>query len=253
MSDSKKFELVAVFMAGGRGTRLRPLTDNIPKPLAMVQDKTLLQRNLDRVIDNVDRVIIVVSYLAELIQREIGDEYKGKPIVYALQDNPKGGTLDAFRTAIYKDTQKKVDLEVNYLVSNSDDLHGPELYQDFFKTIKVFPNQSLVGAKIFEDQARLSSFGVIETNDRGDYQKIWEKPEKYVSNLVNIGLYYFPNKIIHLVSKDRDVQNNGEEYLTDLLNWIHKEDSIRVISTTGFWMPITNLEDLSAAQNLRLK
>lgn len=106
-------------MAAGRGSRLRPLTDVMPKPLVPVAGRGTLPRLLDELPDAIDRIILVVGYLQDKIREAIGNAYRGKPVVYVTQD-PLDGTGGALRRAELAIRSER------FLVINGDDLYARE-------------------------------------------------------------------------------------------------------------------------------
>lgn len=80
----------AMILAAGKGERMRPLTDNIPKPLLKVKEKTLIEHALDHVrIAGIHEVVINVSYLGHMIERHLGDGSRyGLKIQYSREDEP---------------------------------------------------------------------------------------------------------------------------------------------------------------------
>ena len=82
----------AVIMAGGRGERLRPFTDTVPKPMLIVGDKPIIEHNIDRLIKyGISDIVISVRYLSEVIMNYLGDgSSKGVNITYILEDDPLG-------------------------------------------------------------------------------------------------------------------------------------------------------------------
>lgn len=92
----------AIIFAAGRGERLRPLTDTVPKPLVPVAGMGTLPRLLHELPAEISRVIIVVGYLADVIRAEIGLEFSGKTIEYVEQAelNGTGGALTLVRDVI---------------------------------------------------------------------------------------------------------------------------------------------------------
>jgi 8-oxo-dGTP diphosphatase len=159
--------LICVVLAGGRGTRLIPLTDTTPKPLLKVGDLTLLEWNMKGVASFVDKFIIVISYLGQNIIDHIGDSYLGKPVEYVWQDNPKGGTLDAFRTAIFENPkQKNVDSTNSYLVIHADDIHGDITWQNMRSKIQSDPEKAYLSAKVLTDPKMASSFGMFQVKPK---------------------------------------------------------------------------------------
>ena len=159
--------LICVVLAGGRGTRLIPLTDTTPKPLLKVGDLTLLEWNMKGVTSFVDKFIIVISYLGQNIIDHIGDSYLGKPVEYVWQNNPKGGTLDAFRTAIFENPkQKNVDSTNSYLVIHADDIHGDITWQNMRTKIHNDPEKAYLSAKVLTDPKMASSFGMFQVKSK---------------------------------------------------------------------------------------
>lgn len=80
-----------VVFAAGRGTRLRPLTDETPKPMLEVGGEPLVVRCLRRLVAlGADRVIVVVGYRADVIRDHVGATFADVPVVYAHQDEPRG-------------------------------------------------------------------------------------------------------------------------------------------------------------------
>ncbi|MFC6904707.1 nucleotidyltransferase family protein [Halalkalicoccus tibetensis] len=80
----------ALVFAAGRGTRLRPHTDDVPKPLLQVAGEPLLAHCLRAAVDYVDRIVLVVGYRDAEIEARFGDEFSGIPIEYARQESREG-------------------------------------------------------------------------------------------------------------------------------------------------------------------
>ena len=77
--------MTAVILAAGLGTRMRGLTENTPKPLLKIGERTLLEHKLHHLPDEIDEVIIVIGYLGEQIQNYLGSEHAGRKIRYVEQ------------------------------------------------------------------------------------------------------------------------------------------------------------------------
>lgn len=107
----------AIILAAGRGTRLRPLTDTIPKPLIPIAGKGTLPRLLDMLPPAVSRVIIVVGYLGDKIREEIGDHSNNRQVEYVSQAvlDGTGGALRWARPLIRSE---------RFLVVMGDDLYA---------------------------------------------------------------------------------------------------------------------------------
>jgi len=290
--------LICVILAGGRGTRLIPLTDTTPKPLLKAGGKTLLEWNMDNVVNSVDKFVIVISYLGDQIIEQIGDNYKGKPVEYVWQTNPKGGTLDAFRTAIFEKNgkqnenpnsenpentpentgsnlinsrenstansmgnsasnsvstnEKSSDSLDNYLVIHADDVHAQATFDNLFAEIKKNPKECYLSAKVLQNSQDGINFGMFEIEDNYQFIRIVEKPDYFVSNLANIAISYFPNKVLEFVS--REIVNlpigQKEAYITDLFNDYSAKYPIKVVPTIGMWLPVTSIADLEKTDKI---
>ena len=106
----------AVILAGGKGTRLRPLTDTMPKPLVPVAGRGTLLRLLDELPDEIDHIVLVVGYLHEKIREAVGVNHGGRAVTYVLQD-PLDGTGGALRQA------ESVLRSERFMVLMGDDLY----------------------------------------------------------------------------------------------------------------------------------
>lgn len=106
----------AVILAAGKGLRLRPITETVPKALVDVCGKPLVFHILNALPSTVTEIFVVVGYLGEQIRAAIGDAFDGKTVRYVTQD-PLDGTGSALR--LLRD-----ELRGKFLVVNGDDLYG---------------------------------------------------------------------------------------------------------------------------------
>ena len=160
-----------VILAAGKGTRMRPLTEHVPKPLIKVCGKPLLQHIAEALPSEIDEIILVVNYLEDQIRAYCGEEFCGRRVKYVTQANPAGGTGDALRCA-------EPLLRGRFLFMYADDIHGAKTLKD----VVSYP-YAMLAAHSEEPQ----HFGVLELNDDGTLKSIHEKPEVPPSNLINIG------------------------------------------------------------------
>ena len=105
----------AVILAAGKGARLRPLTNQTPKPLIDICGKPLIEYVLEALPDAVDEIVIVVNHLRETLMAHLGASWHDKPIRYVIQD-PLSGTAGAVH--LLRD-----QLHDSFLVVNGDDLY----------------------------------------------------------------------------------------------------------------------------------
>lgn len=121
----------AVILAAGKGTRLAPLTDELPKPLIKVHGKSILERLLESLPDEIDEVIIDIGYKGEMIRNAIGESFNKKKIIYAEQGNVNG-TYGALLSARPYITSPK------FLVMGADDIQDKEALQSIVKEDLAF-------------------------------------------------------------------------------------------------------------------
>jgi bifunctional UDP-N-acetylglucosamine pyrophosphorylase/glucosamine-1-phosphate N-acetyltransferase len=212
----------AVIMAAGKGTRIFPLSLIIPKPLIKVANKTILEHNLDNLIGIVDEVIIIVNYKKEKIIDFFGNYYKGMNLKYAIQKETKG-TANALNAA-------KDFIKSDFLVVSGDDLYSRKDIEQLTK----YKNALSVQYK--QDP---STFGVIEfdKNNNNQVLNVVEKPDTFVSNYVNIGLYKLTKEIFPIL-ENLTLSKRGEYELTDALKILAINNQLTAHIVTGYWIPI---------------
>lgn len=218
-----------VILAAGKGTRLRPLTENCPKPLIHVSGKPLLDHIIDSLPSAIDEIIIVVGYLGEMIKAYYGSEYRGKKVSYVTQE-VQDGTARALW--LCKDM-----LRGRFLFMFADDLHGKE------DIARVTSYSRGMLAKTSETPER---FGVVVRNPDGTLSEIVEKPTHPPSNLVSTGVMVLDTNIFTY-----EPQNavNGEYYLTEVLERYAKEYPVAVVEE-DFWIPIGYPSDITRAETI---
>lgn len=225
-------KMQAVILAAGKSTRAYPLTLTKPKPLLKVANKTLLEHNLDNLNNIADEAIIVVGYKKNLIKKHIGNKHKNLKIIYAEQKEQLG-------------TGNALLIAEKYIRDEFICLYGDDIYsaEDFKSVIKN--KYSILVKKV----SNPDQFGVI-IEKGGALLGIIEKPEKFVSNLVNTGLYKLDKKIFHIIKKLKKSKRNEYE-LTDAVKLLSKKEKIYCVMARR-WLPIGYPWDLlNADKSLR--
>lgn len=220
----------AVIMAGGRGERLRPLTDSTPKPLLKVGDKPIIEHNLNRMRQyGIDDFWISVKYLGEQIEEYIGNgKEKSINIQYVWEDEPLG-TIGAV-SKINNFTHEYV------LIVNSDVLTNLD-YEHFFLD---FLDKDADLAVVTIPYLVNVPYAVLETSN-GHVMSFKEKPTyTYYSNG---GIYLIRRSILPLIPK------NSFYNSTDLMEQLIKSGK-KVVSypLVGYWLDIGKQEDFEKAQ-----
>ncbi|OGM21378.1 hypothetical protein A2714_02315 [Candidatus Woesebacteria bacterium RIFCSPHIGHO2_01_FULL_38_9] len=230
-------DTTAVVMAAGKGTRLLPLTLTVPKPLIRLLGKTPLEYNLDNIVGHVHEIVLVVGYLREKIIDYLGDAYKGTKIKYVNQKFPKG-TAHALSVAQSEVRTKHV------LVLNGDDIYDKDL---ILKTMKL-ENDVIVGKK----DKNWKNFGILQAGKGNYLLGIVEKPERYVGDLANIGIYKMKSEIFDYFGKIKK-SVRGEYEITDMITKYAKANKVEIISCNSGWQPLSHPWDLLNFAENKLK
>lgn len=187
----------AVLMAGGKGTRLLPLTVYRPKPMIPFFNRPMVEYILRSLVEmGVDEVFILVGYLKERIMDYFGDGSElGIEIHYSNKDNIKLGTAGA--------TRKVVDMiDDTFMVVSSDVLTNLDLkaLYEYHKKKKAL---ATIALSQVEDPTQYG-IAIVDSKNRITHFKEKPKPEEAFSNLVNAGIYVFEPEVFDLVPKGQE-------------------------------------------------
>jgi len=220
----------AVIMAGGRGERLRPLTDSTPKPLLKVGNKPILEHNLDRLrLFGIDDFWITVKYLGEQIEDFFGDGHEKSIKIEYVYENEPLGTIGAV-SKIKNFSHEFV------LVTNSDLLTNIDYEHFFLDFLKKDADFSVVTIPYSVD----IPYAVLETNN-GHVLNFREKPT----------YTYYSNGGIYLMRRDVLKHLPIEKHFnaTDLMETLIKNGN-KVVSypLAGYWLDIGRHEEYEKAK-----
>ncbi|MFA4661888.1 sugar phosphate nucleotidyltransferase [Pyrococcus kukulkanii] len=187
----------AVLLAGGKGTRLLPLTIYRPKPMMPFFNKPLMEYMLRSLVEiGVEEVIILVGYLKEKILEYFGDGEKyGVEIKYSNGENIKLGTAGALKKA-------ERFIEDTFIVASSDVLTNLN-FRDLVEFHKKKGGIATMALTKVEDPSHYG-VAVLDEENRILYFKEKPKPEEAPSNLVNAGIYVFEPDIFDLIPKGKN-------------------------------------------------
>jgi dTDP-glucose pyrophosphorylase len=223
--------LDAVIMAGGRGQRLSPLTDTIPKPLLKVGDKSIIQHNIDRLsFFGIDDYWISINYLGDMIKQEVGVGIEKNININYITEKKPLGTLGAVSNI----NEFKHD---HILVTNSDLLTNLD-YEDFY--LQFLNNNADMAVVTIPYEVKIP-YAVLETKN-SSIISLKEKPTfTYYSNA---GIYLIKRALLKYIPE-------GVFYnTTDLIETLIA-DNKKVFSypMLGYWLDIGNPEDYKKANN----
>jgi len=220
----------AILLAGGKGTRLRPYTITIPKPLVPIGDKAILEILIGRLKKfGVSDIVLCVNHLAELIEAYFGDGSKwGVKIQYSFEQEPLG-TVAPIKLI--------KDLPDNFLVMNGDlltDLDFRKLYNYHLK------NQALLTVATYKRKPKVD-FGVIDIDKNKNVAIGFKEKPEYELN-VSMGVYVFNKKVLDFVPENKPF---GFDNL--MLTLLSKKQTIKVYPYDGYWLDIGRPEDYERA------
>jgi bifunctional UDP-N-acetylglucosamine pyrophosphorylase/glucosamine-1-phosphate N-acetyltransferase len=218
----------AIILAAGLGTRLRPHTLHTPKPLLPLQGRPILDWSLGALPPAVDRVLVVVHYLADQIEAYLGAQKHRAEWAAVRQDQPRG-TGDALRAC-----RGRLRSET-FLVLNGDDLYGAADLAELARQ----PAGLLV--QPVEEPWR---FGIAFLNADGSLEKLVEKPPLTGRRLANAGAYVFPR---HVFETELQASARGEYEITDYVSALARKEPVKVVEAK-FWLPIGDEAAWQAAQ-----
>ena len=221
----------AVLMAGGKGMRLRPLTENTPKPLLKVGDKPIIEYNIDRLAKvGVENIYLSVNYLGEQLEEYFGDgSAKSLNIGYIKEEKPLG----TIGSVLLVDEFEHDEI----IIMNSDLLTNID-FADFYKTFKESGADMAVAATTYHVDV---PYAVLEADETQQVKSLKEKPRyTYFSNA---GIYLLKKKLLEMIPK-------GEFYdITDLMDKVLAMDNkLITYPINGYWLDIGKHEDFKKAQ-----
>lgn len=225
----------AVIMAGGEGTRLRPLTSNSPKPMLPVANRpmmehivTLLKRH------DITEIVVTVAFLANQIRTYFGDGSEfGVKMVYATEDQPLG-TAGSVRNAME-------ELDERFLVISGDVLTDIDLGQiiDFHDQRDAMATIGLVAVE------NPLEFGIVITRDDGSIERFLEKPTwgQVFSDTINTGIFVLEPEIFDYIEPDRPVDFSSEVFPALLADGKPLYGAV----AEGYWEDVGTLESYVSA------
>jgi mannose-1-phosphate guanylyltransferase len=196
----------AIVLVGGLGTRLRPLTDRLPKPMLPVAGVPLVVHQIARAREaGVDHVVLATSYRADILADALGDGTRlGVRIDYAVEDEPLG-TGGAIRNAA---THLRSGPEDAVLVFNGDVIDGHDIRAQVAAHVGAGADATLYLTTV--DDAR--AYGCVPTDDAGRVTAFLEKMPQPVTDQINAGCYVFRRSVIDVIPAGRPVSVERETF-----------------------------------------
>ena len=219
----------AIILAGGKGTRLKPYTVTIPKPLVPIGEHPILEVIIKQlVIHNFKHITLTVNHQADIIKAFFGDGSKWNvKIDYSFENKPLStmGPLKLIN-----------DLPENFLIMNGDvltDLNFSNFYDYHVKNKNIFTISSYKRKQIID-------YGVLEVNKKSKLSSFKEKPK--ITYNVSMGVYMANKEILNVIP-----QNTAYGFDNLMSDMMELDKSIDVNEFGGYWLDIGRPDDYERA------
>lgn len=220
----------AVLMAGGKGTRLRPLTLETPKPLLKVADKPIIDYNVENLMRyGVEHINVTVNYLGEQIEEHFAKPVDGQQI-RCVREGTYLGTIGSLRIIDewHSDT---------ILLMNSDLFTNIDFEAFYIHFLKHNADMSVAAVPYNVS----IPYGIFELENTREIRGIREKPSFYY--YANAGIYLIKRDLLGLIPKD--TVYNATDFMSQLIGLGKKVIRFPI---TGYWVDIGKPEDFKKVQ-----
>lgn len=219
----------AVILAGGKGTRLHPLTTNIPKPMVPFFDRPVMEHCVKLLAKHgVKDIIVTVSYLAKDIMHYFGDGSRwGVKIRYSVESEPLG-------------TAGGVKLVQNMINDTFIVVSGDAITDfDLSNAIEKHKSASAIASLILYEVEDPSQFGLVECTGDGKITRFLEKPKstEIFTNTVNTGIYIMEPQVLSSIPYN-EVHDFARDLFPRLMN---NSEPLYGFSLDGYWCDVGNL------------
>lgn len=222
-----------IILAAGEGTRMRPLTTKIPKPLLKVAGQPILDHIFESLPKEIDEAVVVVKYLGEQIKKYCGDNFHRRRIAYA--EGSTLGTAYSFLAA------KPYLTEDRFLFIYGDEMPAKK---DIAACLK-YPASILCF-----DVADPWNHGVANLRPDGTIAKIEEKPDAPSSRLIADGVMVLNKKIFDCGPKKKEKQ---EFFFTEMVNQFVKKEKVWAVKSSNKIYGLSTPTDLKRVESILRK
>jgi len=231
----------AMILVGGYGTRLRPLTLTKPKPLVEFANKSMVLHQIEALVEaGVNQVVLAVSYHAESLEKQLSVEAKrlGITITFSHEEEPLGtaGPLALSRSILASNDEP-------FFVLNADVICD----FPFKKMVQFHMNHGKEGTIVVTKVDEPSKYGVVVYEPQnGKIENFVEKPQEFVSNKINAGMYIFKPSVL-----DR-IELRPTSIEKEVFPFMARDNQLHAMELDGFWMDVGQPKDFLTGMCLYL-
>ena len=221
----------AILMAGGKGMRLRPLTENTPKPLLPIGDKPIIDYNVESLIQNgVENINVTINYLGSLIEKHF-ENYSNDIKINCIREPKFLGTIGSVKFV------RK--LNNDYVLLMNSDLFTNIDYEDFFRYFMKNEADMAVAAVPYSVNIPYGIFDI----EKGYIKALKEKPS--YDYYANAGIYIIKTKLLDLIPDDTFF--DATDFMKKLIAEGH---SVVRYPLIGYWYDIGKMEDYNRVRDI---
>jgi mannose-1-phosphate guanylyltransferase len=227
----------AVALIGGKGTRLRPITQTVPKAVVPLRNKPYVQYMVDTMkAAGLDGVVFSMGYLPEPIRRHFaGRDLNGFSLDYAVEDRPLGTAGGIKNTEAYLD-------EGPFVATNGDVLSGMNLTE----VIEAHMESGALATITLTSVDDPTAYGLVEVDHRLRVKRFVEKPgsDEVQTSLINAGIYVLERQVLNMIPKGREVSIERE-----IFPQLQAMRRLSAFVTSAYWRDIGTPRNYLAASN----
>jgi len=221
----------AIILAGGKGTRLKPYTVSLPKPMIPIIEKPVIEIIIQQLVKHgFNHITLTINHMAEIIKAFCGDGSKwGTQIDYSLENKPLStmGPLKLIR-----------DLPDNFLVMNGDvltDLNFSDIHDFHINNNNLFTISSY-------ERKQINDYGVLDVNNECLLYNFREKPVHKFE--VSMGIYMLNKKVLEFIP-----ENIAFGFDQLMLTMLKEKKNVMIKKHLGYWLDIGRPDDYEQATN----
>ena len=235
----------AVILAGGRGKRLKETTNSSNKCMLEIDNKPVLEYNLDRALEmEIDEIVMVVGYRAEDIINRYGTSRNGVRIRYVIQGEQKGlvHAIECSKDAIEKD---------DFFLLLGDEVLINSRHKEMMREFLDSELFTVCGVCVQQDKSKIGRTYAVLANDEDRVFRLIEKPKKPLNSLQGTGNCIFKNEILQYIERTPIHPERGEKELPDLIQCaVDDGQFVKIFHICDAYTNVNSIEDLEEAEQI---